>query len=305
MDNKALIDYIKTCYELEKSIYLQERVVNLYKKKQIYFSNYKGRFQMLYNKRTSIPFEYDIFRNNPNYKQGLYTSCAPIIGNWDTERPHSPDEVILYINATRNMKFGFFESDRGKAKKKLDAYNVALEDANSEIIDYNNNIKRDSLDKEKLVKIELENEIQRLEKTKQILKGFYDKDIVFIKYRSLVSMSAILEYLLSGRCTTLPDAYNKYEEELRQAIIIDKLDVIIDKLDRIEKSQYMLYDAIMMVNQKLSNISAGVDTALSTMSKIQNNTAVSAHNSKIIADNEMYQSKLLSFDVSYRILKEL
>ena len=41
------------------------------------------------------------------------------------------------------------------------------------------------------------------------------------------------------------------------------------------------------------------------MSRIQDNTVVSAYNSKIIADNGLYQSKLLTFDVTYRTLRDL
>lgn len=305
-NNKELIQYVKSCYELEKSIYLQLEVVDYYRKKQAYFQNYQKRLQPIHNnRRTTIPSEWDVYKQNPNYKQGLYTSCSSIIGDHANEKPHSPDEVITFINATRNLKFHFWQSDRRKAEIKLEAYNNALSGDNKDIANYNEDIKQKSLKKAELVGIELNNEIQHLNQTKRILNEYYSKDIIFIKYRSLVAISAILEYLMSGRCTTLPEAYNKYEEELRQQIIIDKLDVIIDKLERIEKSQYMLYDAIISMNNTLNNISQGVDKALSSMSRIQDNTAVSAYNSKIIADNELYQSKLLTFDVTYRTLRDL
>ena len=235
----------------------------------------------------------------------MYTSSSSLIGDRANEKPHSPEEIIIFINATKDLKFHFWQSHRRKAEIKLEAYNNALSEENKDIESYNDDIKQESLKKAELIGIELNNEIQYLYQTKRILNEYYSKDIIFIKYRSLIAVSAILEYLMSGRCTTLPEAYNKYEEELRQKIIIDKLDVIIDKLEQIEKSQYMLYDAIISMNNTLNNISQGVDKALSSMSRIQDNTVVSAYNSKIIADNGLYQSKLLTFDVTYRTLRDL
>lgn len=304
MENKALIDYVKNCYELEKSVYLQTEVIKFYEEKLSYFNDYQSRFMGLYNERITIPREYDIYSCiNPNYKNGLYTGCSTLLKGWEDERPHSPDEVIIYINATRNMKFGFFESDYSKAKKKLLAYNNALAEANNDIRNYNNNVQKESLQKAQIIGTELRSKRNCLYDTKRILQSFYEKDIVFAKYRTLPAMSAILEYLVSGRCKDLPSAYNKYEEEVRQAIIIDKLEKISNKLERIEKNQYMLYDAIMTVAQKMDAISSGVNAALSSMTRIEENTAISAYNSKIIADNEVFQSKLLAFDVTYRLLQ--
>ena len=41
VSNKELIQYVKSCYELEKSIYLQSQVVDYYRKEQAYFQNYQ------------------------------------------------------------------------------------------------------------------------------------------------------------------------------------------------------------------------------------------------------------------------
>ncbi len=306
-DNKILIDYLKTCYELEKSIYLQDKVVNSYRQKLSYYNNYEKRYKPLYRcNRTTIPDDYNqesgIYGTNPSYKKGLYTRPKYGFGNHMTEPGHSAEEVIIFLNAIKDLKYGFFES---RVHKQLAAYNEALKEANPKISAYNAKIKSDSLEKASLVREALDKEEQCLLNSKQILQGFYDKDIIFIKYRSLVAISAILEYMISGRCVTLPEAYNKYEEELRQDIIIDKLDVIINRLERIERNQYMLYDAIMTANKQLKDISSGVDAALSSMSNIEDNTAIIAHSSKVIADNEDYQSKLQTFDVTYRFLRDL
>lgn len=213
--------------------------------------------------------------------------------------------MIIYINATKNMSFHFWQSDRSKAQMKLDAYNRALEKANNNIVAYNNKIKEESLVRATIIEAELKKEVHRLMETKQILKGFYDKDIVFVKYRSFIAISSILEYLVSGRCNNLPEAYNKYEEEIRQDIINGKLDTIIGELEAIEENQYMLYDAIMSANKKLGDISSGINKTLSSLSQIEDNSVINAYNSAIIDENEKYQNKLLTFDVTYRTLRTL
>ena len=66
------------------------------------------------------------------------------------------------------------------------------------------------------------------------LEKMYSSNIIYKKYRSIVPMFMICEYLESNRCTKLEGhdgAYNMYEQELRANIIIDRLDIIIYKLD--------------------------------------------------------------------------
>ena len=70
------------------------------------------------------------------------------------------------------------------------------------------------------------------------------------------------EYLQSGRCSTLEGhegAYNIYENEIRLGIINDKLNEIINRLDRIERNQYRLYESIREVNQQQNRILSNLD----------------------------------------------
>lgn len=65
------------------------------------------------------------------------------------------------------------------------------------------------------------------------------------------------EYLLSGRCDKLegPDgAYNFYEMELRQNIIIAQLSNIIDNLEQIKNNQYSLYEELQKSNYTIEQI---------------------------------------------------
>ena len=82
------------------------------------------------------------------------------------------------------------------------------------------------------------NEIEsQIFSTTEALKNLYDVGVVYPKYHALVPIVMFCEYLESGRCNVLEGHegdYNIYENELRQNIIIAKLDVVINKLDQAE-----------------------------------------------------------------------
>ena len=89
------------------------------------------------------------------------------------------------------------------------------------------------------------------------LEQVYAENVIFPKYRNLVAITAINEYLLSGRCDKLegPDgAYNLYEMELRQNIIIAQLSSIIDNLEQIRSNQYSLYEELQKSNFTINEI---------------------------------------------------
>ena len=111
------------------------------------------------------------------------------------------------------------------------------------------------------------------------LADHYSLNIVFEKYRNIVAISAIDEYLSSGRCEKLegPDgAYNLYEMELRQNIIIGQLSSIVDNLEKIKENQYTLY-------QELSKANATVNSILTELKDIRKDTQLTAHMSYVTA----------------------
>ena len=96
------------------------------------------------------------------------------------------------------------------------------------------------------------------EKITTSLEELYDMDVIFPKYRNLVAISSINEYLMSGRCYELegPDgAYNLYETELRQNLIINKLSDIVDNLEKIRDNQYSLYEVLKDSNRTIKSLS--------------------------------------------------
>ena len=94
------------------------------------------------------------------------------------------------------------------------------------------------------------------------LNKLYAQDIIFPKYRNLVAIASIYEYLASGRCDKLEGsdgAYNLYEMELRQNIVIGQLSRIINNLERIKMNQYALYQELQQTNALVNKIVVNTD----------------------------------------------
>lgn len=124
--------------------------------------------------------------------------------------------------------------------------------------------------------------------TSDILQMYYRKNIIYKKYRNLIAVSSIYEYLESGRCSGLEGhegAYNIFENEIRQNIIINRLDEVIRCLNKIADNQYMLYSAIQESNKKISRLSDEFSRMADNLSAIENNTAIMSYNTQLIAQN--------------------
>lgn len=125
--------------------------------------------------------------------------------------------------------------------------------------------------------------------TKSSLKQYYNScSLIYPKYHNMIAVTQILEYLDSGRCSCLtgPDgAYNLYESELRMNQIIGNLDLIVDSLEQIKTTQFMMYRELQKANDIAERIAQSVDDAASSLASIHRSSAVTAYNSQVMAAN--------------------
>lgn len=122
------------------------------------------------------------------------------------------------------------------------------------------------------------------EKLNSTLTALYAKDIVYTKYRNLVSIATLFEYIDSGRCFELEGpngAYNLYEGELRADMIISSLNSILSDLEAIKNNQYTLYRSI-------ENANATTREMLININNSQMLTAYYAEQSAIAASADRY-----------------
>lgn len=134
-----------------------------------------------------------------------------------------------------------------------------------------------------------------LEETQALLAKLYDEDIIFPKYRNMIAMCSIYEYFASGRCTELTGptgAYNLYESELRQNLIINQLEQVNANLEQVRKNQYILYQGISETNETLKDVSADISSILSMTSSIAVSSKITAFCAEVCAKNEIVQTSV-------------
>lgn len=115
-----------------------------------------------------------------------------------------------------------------------------------------------------------------LAESKICLQKIYEKNIIFPKYRNLVMVCSLYEYICAGRCTELEGhegAYNILETEIRLDRIISQLDFIVANLEQIKRNQFMLYSAVQESNQRLSQITGAIGDMSASLDNIYNSTS--------------------------------
>lgn len=131
-----------------------------------------------------------------------------------------------------------------------------------------------------------------INETEKAMELFYSKDIIHPKYRNMVAVAQIYEYLDTGRCTELEGpngAYNLFEKELKEKKIIDKLDIIIDQLAVLNETMSYISNSLDRANSLTQNI-------VWSLNSIETNTAITASNTALIAYNTQctsFNSELL------------
>ena len=133
---------------------------------------------------------------------------------------------------------------------------------------------------------------QMYQKSRNALDTIYSYDILASKYRNIVAVSSIYEYLKYDRTRSLQrlgcddGAYNMFETEMRLNKIITNTDVIIKKLDEIIENQrelaYTMRNAQNSIN-RLINSANQIQGSLDTL-----NTGVELSNYQLQqANNEL------------------
>lgn len=152
---------------------------------------------------------------------------------------------------------------------------------------------------ETLIKNFLTNEInlakKELKETVKIRNKLYAYNIIYGKYRNIVALSTIYEYIDSGRCETLEGsngAYNLFETELRSNLIISNLHSINVSLEQIKENQFLLYKELKEVNKELKKVDHSVQNVIiaikktnSSLEKIENSLYSIFDNTNEIKEN--------------------
>lgn len=118
---------------------------------------------------------------------------------------------------------------------------------------------------------------QRYNKATSLLQKYYDLNIIYPKYRGIVPVAMFVQYLESGIVYQLEGpngAYSRYEDELFRQLIINKLDVIVTRLDDIRSTQYELANSLEKSNQQIMELNSHAE--IQAYNTMQTNAEVKA-----------------------------
>lgn len=203
-----------------------------------------------------------------------------IVG-WATSTKKLKSEESRYNEAVMNAEAENAEIDKRNAAYEEQVqreYNLTLSQINSSVDEANKQIKIENCNIDVAIE-ELHSAKDRIynaeKQMEDKLKEQYDKGIVFEKYRNFIAIASFYEYLASSRCSKLegPDgAYNLFEQELRQNVIIGQLNVIITKLDEIKQNQYCMYTELTKISSSLEETNRSINNITNSVSNIDNTT---------------------------------
>lgn len=101
----------------------------------------------------------------------------------------------------------------------------------------------------------------KLAEVENVLVKYYELNILFPKYHNMEAVCKMLEYLQSKRCSSLyghGGAYDTFEKEYRMDVVINKFDIALAKMNQMQRTNIMLYEAVKNVNASIDKIHQGV-----------------------------------------------
>ena len=141
--------------------------------------------------------------------------------------------------------------------------------------------------------------IKQQNNTYELLERLYDLDVVYPKYRSIMPIVTMYEYFESSRCHSLTGehgAYNLYESESRQDIIISKLDDVLINLEQIKQNQYRIYREISEANMLAEEICSTAGRLAASGQSIEKNSAAAAFQAKQAAQYSAIAAYVNAFE---------
>lgn len=277
MDKKTLKTYLKRALELEKNKLELEQTL----------SKIDRKYTPKITKTDDTKFVKD---NGGAGCLGLIIGgILGVIWSWhDTDVGAGSAKLILCAAIGFGLSWFIINeinnSEIEQKKKNLAQKNAAIEKENSQ-----NTLSANK--KNKMISLSVSNIKTAITKTQIELDILYASNFIYPKYRNLVSVASMYEYIDSGRCDSLEGAdgaYNIFELEVRLDRIITKLDIIINSLEQIRANQYYLYTAIKEIQPHIDKVSSAIIENTNKLNEVAVNTAVTAYTAQVIERNQYY-----------------
>lgn len=278
MGNEQLKEYLKIVIDLEKNVYMQQKYLSSLKQKVAGLAIPKNIPEPQYpkNKATigltigllSSPFLISLsgyiigefakyLMNTRNVIAALIGSVLLLIGVLFVL---SFPLVLIYTIYTIIKVYSEQEEHENEYQIARSSYYLEVQNEKSRML-------KESIEK-KVIDSQIDLLARKLDKTSDILKKVYEKNLIYPKYRNLPMLCSILEYLDSGRCDTLTGsvgAYNILEYEIRMDYIIVLLNKILMSLEDIKTNQAMLYSELKGVEPQIRSFETSTNKIINSL----------------------------------------
>ncbi len=297
-----LLEYLEHAIEVERDLVGQESIIEKYTATCEY---QKPKYVLKSDPVEPMMAQVPMYNNSNEIVSGIITLCIAIVFFilWIKVMITMPTGAVLsFIFLPCAIIFGVFAkkcfSKINNREKEIESISMRNREAKEkyhrqceEVRHENENaVKRVNADlplwqrsKDEGIAYLTERKLQ----TQTILEKYYSPDIIFPKYRNLPALTSIYEYLTSGRCEELTGpngAYNLYEMELRQNIVISQLNTIISNLEQIRQNQYVLYQELVKVTAATQTISNEISAIRGYTYTLTELSALNAYYSAVTAD---------------------
>ena len=212
-----------------------------------------------------------------------------------------------------------YEEYQNNCESRKQKYDIAMADYNlkqNELnIKYNEEC-RITQAKQEIIDAEISELDAPIEQTRAILEELYALDYIYPKYRNMIAMTSIYEYYLSGRVDMLTGpngAYNLFEQESRQNIIISNLETINTNLEAIKYNQCLIYGVMVDIRNVLYDIDVDISKMKTSLEKIvfstnemladvdrilANSNEILANSAQIVHSTSIMESRMTAIELN-------
>lgn len=305
LTKKDLIKYLKCVKGLETSLYSQKHALEKMKKETQKCQNESTRRHIPHEIEKKVGTDHsslEIFFGRFAIAIGIALACVALLGSLGSDI-NAAMMLCLPIGIGCGILWGFCDvaniRERNLIERTRESDRVKNVNARIDMQNEENEKKAIAATNRKVV---VDAEIEFLEKSianvSEHLQNYYDLDVIYPKYRGLVYICSMYEYLESGRCESLMGpygAYNLLENDIKFARVVEKMENIVSNLEQIKENQNELYYAIRETNNQLDKLDASlksISTAISEGNAINQDIKQSIgnieYNSKISAESEQF-----------------
>lgn len=283
-----LINYLAMIIDMEKNIYLQDELLNSLKTKSNSLCQRGAPIAPSIGQKSKegVPI---LIRGILGIIIGvvcfvLYDNQKQYYLQHISENLHSTNDNLQMVYAFGiliGMVYGIYSIVRG-ILYSIDDMSTNRKNRNTNernATKYQNDLAeyRHQMSIEKAKKTAIDSSIHKVEtelqNSRRELQELYDINVIYPTYRGWANVCSLYDYLASGMCKTLEEAYKVLVAHIDAGEIITRLDNVIRSLDIIKSNQVTLFNSIEESNRTVERLVSSTDGIAEQVSKLQGETS--------------------------------